>query len=99
MKLYLNLPQYVSQEKVRAAKILRVTHTIDGAFLVLETDIGPATVEVGLDYVGQHGPQPDGYFVVYEDGYLSWAPARAFDSEYRRVPDYAYPVDTEVSPE
>ncbi|HLG97188.1 MAG TPA: hypothetical protein VKX49_12825 [Bryobacteraceae bacterium] len=36
-------------------------------------------------YYRKHQPQPGGYFVVYEDGYESFSPAKAFEEGYTRI--------------
>lgn len=42
-------------------------------------------IEVGVEFMRKHDPQPGGYYVVYEDGYASWSPAKAFEEGYTRV--------------
>lgn len=39
-------------------------------------------VEVGADWIQKHKPQSGGYLVAYEDGYLSYSPAEAFEAGY-----------------
>lgn len=41
-----------------------------------------APVLVGREYLAKHKPQVGGYYVVYEDGYVSYSPAAAFESGY-----------------
>ncbi len=38
-----------------------------------------------LDYFQRHKPEVGGYFVVYEDGYQSYSPAKAFEDGYTRI--------------
>jgi len=86
-----NLPQYRSHKIIRAAKILEVQlHGDRSAELVLEgTALGSITVDAA--YVDKHKPQAGGYFVLYDDGYQSWSPAKAFEEGYTRTdPDRNY---------
>ena len=40
---------------------------------------------VSYAYDEKHKPEPGGYFVVYEDGYESFSPAKAFEEGYTLV--------------
>lgn len=40
---------------------------------------------VTIDYVVKHKPEVGGYFVLYEDGYKSFSPAKAFEEGYTRL--------------
>ena len=42
-------------------------------------------VYVSGDYLGKHTPQLGGYYVVYDDGYSSFSPAKAFEEGYTRL--------------
>ena len=37
------------------------------------------------DVVEKHNPEAGGYYVVYEDGYKSFSPAKAFEEGYTRI--------------
>jgi hypothetical protein len=37
------------------------------------------------DWYRKHKPESGGYFVVYDDGYESYSPAKAFEDGYTRV--------------
>ena len=87
------LPVYQSHKQVRAAKILRVLETgsLDARILVVE---GERRIPVGLTWVSKHANLGEGgvvdnliggYFVVYDDGYMSWSPAQAFEEGYDPV--------------
>ena len=54
-----------------------------GAILVFDGYYGP--LAVSRDFVSKHAPQAGGYYVMYQDGYVSWSPAEAFESGYTRV--------------
>jgi len=76
------LPQYRCHKIVRAAKIAR----IDPTGLVLEYSIGAGIAAIGVDvtpaFFARHRPEVGGYFVVYDDGYQSFSPAKAFEEGY-----------------
>ena len=53
--------------------------------MVTPVDARYAPFPVTADWVSKryHGSDDDlGYFVVYEDGYLSWSPTKAFEEGY-----------------
>jgi len=85
------LPKYQSHKKVWALKIKSIEiHKENsgeegpGATITPEED-GYAPFEVSNDYIRKHDPKPGGYYVVYEDGYKSWSPAKAFEEGYTGV--------------
>lgn len=80
------LPQYKCHKVVRAAKITGV----EPGGLAVIVDLGKvsASIDVPEGWVAKHNPlQGDGYLVAYEDGYLSWSPAEAFEAGYHRIPE------------
>lgn len=82
------LPLYQCHKKVRAAKISGITLLQSGSSLVRLTldEIG-GYVDVTSAYVAKHEPKVGGYFVAYDDGYVSYSPAKAFEEGYARVPE------------
>jgi hypothetical protein len=81
------LPAYQSHKVVHAAKIVSIgkpTGQITNLVLKLP---GGEEVNYGVlnDYVPKHNPQVGGYLVVYEDGYESWSPDKAFEEGYTLV--------------
>ena len=90
MNLFEQLPKYQSHKVVAALKITEIYEVRDpeGA-LDLECE-GPKgepseLIRVPLEYVEKHNPQVGGYFVVYQDGYQSWSPAKAFEEGYKII--------------
>ena len=82
----MNLPEYQCHKRVRAAKIKAIWHvTVRRAALMVLSDEGVAPIEVPMDFIEKHCPQPGGYLVVYEDGYQSYSPKQAFEEGYTRV--------------
>jgi hypothetical protein len=41
-----------------------------------------APFAVSAEYLAKHKPEIGGYFVVYDDGYKSFSPAKAFEEGY-----------------
>lgn len=88
------LPQYQCHKKVHALKIGNVIikhHDNDHFAGITGATIVPAdstipSFEVPGDYVKKHNPQPGGYYVVYEEGYRSYSPAKAFEEGYKLLP-------------
>jgi hypothetical protein len=80
------IPQYRCHKVVRAAKIteLRGNGNADMPDLVLG-EIG-GIVALLPDWHAKHKPQVGGYYVVYEDGYTSFSPAKAFEDGYTLAP-------------
>lgn len=42
-------------------------------------------VSVDEGWMSKHNPQEGGFFVVYDDGYRSFSPAKAFEDGYTRI--------------
>lgn len=80
------LPQYQCHKVVRAARItgFRENGATDMPDILLG-DIGAVAVQLS-DWHAKHKPQVGGYYVVYEDGYASYSPAKAFEEGYTLVP-------------
>lgn len=82
------LPEYQCHKRVRAMKIADIlidpAKTDDDEDKITLTSMAPGIpgIEVDRDYLAKHQPQPGGYLVVYEGGYMSYSPAEAFESGY-----------------
>jgi hypothetical protein len=86
------LPWYRCFKVVQAAKIVAVDPHAPpaGTAVLLTVELGEGVtgqVEVDRGYLVKHQPKVGGYLVRYEDGYLSWSPAKAFEDGYRRIDD------------
>lgn len=86
------MPRYQCHKKVHALKILGVRQApadqermhVDGDwYLDVEAPYSP--VCVGHDFITRHMPTVGGYYVVYDDGYASFSPAKAFEDGYTRI--------------
>lgn len=75
--------KYKCHKVVEAFKIEHIEVDDDG-FILSSLSTGDSVL-VGSEYIRKHNPQVGGYFVVYEDGYQSWSPAKAFEDGYTRL--------------
>jgi len=75
-----------------ATKASNEKRETDGSATITPAEEGFAPFKVDGQYVRKHllsgKTIPDiigGYYVVYEDGYRSWSPGKAFENGYTRV--------------
>ena len=81
------LPLYQSHKKVRAAKITEIeSHESDGtgSHTMIFGEIGGSKFLTD-DWQSRFKPEVGGYYVVYDDGYTSFSPAKAFEEGYSRI--------------
>ena len=89
------MPRYRCHKEVWALKIASIEFDVDVARREHRETDGSATfvpadtsfLPVRLDhaFVHKHQPEVGGYYVVYEDGYKSFSPAKAFEDGYMRI--------------
>lgn len=80
----MNLPRYKCHKEVKAAKIVDFDQDASGDhILILDGQVEP--LSVSDEYMHKHLPQKGGYYVMYEDGYESFSPAKAFEEGYTRI--------------
>lgn len=85
------MPIYKCHKEVWALKIATVVdptlpgNETDGSRIIIPSDAGYAPFTVDYHYVAKHKPEAGGYYVVYEDGYKSFSPAKAFEDGYARI--------------
>ena len=90
------LPRYKCHKEVHALKIEFIKpdaelakaenrETTGGAWFKI-ADEGYKSIHVEADWMKKHAPVAGGYYVVYEDGYKSFSPAKAFEDGYTRIP-------------
>jgi len=84
MNAQTQLPEYQCHKKVRAAKItgFRGNGTNYPDLLLGEIN---GVVSLLDDWHEKHKPEVGGYYVVYEDGYKSFSPAKAFEDGYSQI--------------
>lgn len=77
------MKKYRSHKIVQAGKIIRITGT-DGGFTLDMGDDGTQFVSTAWAQARglPEAAKPDGYFVLYPDGYTSYSPASAFEKGY-----------------
>jgi hypothetical protein len=82
----IKLPRYQCHKQVWALKIEEImpARDNDGA-LIVPADDAYADFEVDAAYIQKHKPEVGGYYVVYDDGYKSFSPAKAFEEGYTRI--------------
>jgi hypothetical protein len=42
-------------------------------------------IEVDHLFMAKHNPSSGGYYVIYDDGYTSWSPAKSFEEGYTLI--------------
>lgn len=88
MEAQRQLPQYQCHKKVWALKIAAITdpnQATDGSRLLEFAEPGYDPICVTGAFMDKHNPQPGGYYVVYDDDYKSYSPAKAFKDGYTRI--------------
>jgi len=78
------MPRYKCHKEVHALKIKGIFPSPSG-YQIEPEDEGYAPILVDVAYVRKHNPHVGGYYVVYEDGYRSFSPAKAFEEGYKRI--------------
>lgn len=85
------MPRYQCHKQVHALKIKDIRQApadqekqhVDGDWLLIPEDASYSPICVGhTEYLARHNPQAGGYYVVYDDGYTSYSPAKAFEEGY-----------------
>ena len=77
------LRPYTSHKKVRAAEITSVGEIVDGARTCAITLASTLTIDVEAKVFARYVPVPGDYLVIYEDGYKSISPRKAFLEGYK----------------
>lgn len=78
------MPRYKCHKEVSAVKIHSIEIFEDYSAMITPSD-GHARFSVGREYVLRHHPQVGGYYVLYDDGYKSFSPAKAFEEGYTLI--------------
>ena len=78
--LDLELPRYRSRKEVRALKIASIDE-----FTLRFSDPGYGPITVEPKVFTRYTPVVGDYYVVYEDGYVSISPRKAFEEGYTRI--------------
>ena len=82
------LPKYKCHKEVWALKIseYKVIDS-DGTVLITPEDdeFSPFKTDIGWERKIKSKNGDPGYYVVYEDGYSSWSPTKAFEEGYAKI--------------
>lgn len=80
------MPRYRCHKEVHAVRITNLSE-MQGWLEVQDAEKGGAKtqIRVGADWMVKHTPEIGGYLVVYEDGYRSYSPRKAFEEGYTRI--------------
>jgi len=87
----IQMPQYQSHKKVWALKIKEIVDhndpesETDGSRMITPEEAGYAPFRIDHEYRIRHKPEAGGYYVVYEDGYKSYSPAKPFEEGYTKI--------------
>ena len=86
------LPQYECHKKVWALKIKEIVRDgegenreTDGSAMITPEEEGFVSFKVDHNFMFKHKPEVGGYYVIYEDGYKSFSPAKAFEDGYTLI--------------
>ena len=92
MDAQVEMPRYKCHKQVWALKIASITwdgegedREYDGSWMITPADKGYAPFRVDAEYMRRHRPSAGGYYVVYDDGYKSFSPAKAFEEGYTLI--------------
>ena len=81
------MPRYKCHKVVSALKIgegpIEVQENGDAIFPIADGGFAPLLIENATTM--RYFPSPGDYFVVYEDGYKSISPRKAFEEGYTRI--------------
>jgi hypothetical protein len=75
------IPEYVCHKRVRASEIVAIGGSTANEFSLLHLGCG-SVWQASDEWVGKHRPAIGGYLVFYNDGYVSYSPAKAFKEGY-----------------
>jgi hypothetical protein len=89
---YTPMPQYQCHKKVWALKIEKIIRDgegedreTDGTAMITPSEKRFAPFMVDAEFMRRNKPEAGGYYVVYEDGYKSYSPAKAFEDGYTLI--------------
>ena len=81
------IPKYKCHKEVRAAKITAIKehpNVGNGSQDLIFGEIG-GMMPISDEWVKKFNPIVGGYFVIYEDGYTSFSPNKAFENGYTKI--------------
>ena len=91
----MEMPKYKCHKEVHALKIASIeldsdkakrdNRETDGTALIAPVESGYAPFKVQPEYLRKHDPMVGGYYVIYDDGYKSFSPAKVFEDGYTLI--------------
>ena len=81
------LPHWKCHKVVQAGRISLMARDEPNGMLMVHAEPSNMPFAVPLDFLRRHNPEIGGYFTVYEDGYISYSPAAAFEAGYSLIID------------
>lgn len=82
------MPRYKCHKQVWALKIADMKIHQDKSVTITPEDDGHGVFTTGAGWWADRfnaDPDDPGYYVVYDNGYTSWSPTKAFEDGYTRV--------------
>lgn len=79
------LAEWKCHKVVKAGKVLDAPILTDLEVTVEGADGAECEVQVPSNAFARGAPAIGDYIVIYEDGYISWSPAKAFEDGYTRL--------------
>ncbi|SDY38715.1 hypothetical protein [Nitrosomonas sp. Nm58] len=80
------LPRYKGHKEVCALKIKKVIRNQQSFAITLSfEEEGYSDLAVSEEWLIRHRPQAGGYYVVCQDGYVSYSSAKAFEDGYTLI--------------
>lgn len=84
------MPAYRCHKIVHALKIAALNRNnednpnseTDGSAMMTPAENGYAPFKLDAAFMHKHKPEVGGYYVVYDDGYVSFSPSKAFEEGY-----------------
>lgn len=79
------MPRYQSHKRVYALEIKKMEPLSAGHIMVSFCDEGYEQVPLPREMFARYEPFPGDFYVVYDDGYKSFSPRKAFLEGYTKV--------------
>jgi hypothetical protein len=80
------LPRYKCNKEVCALKIKKIIRDQQSFAITLSfEEEGYSDLAISEEWLIRHKPQAGGYYVVYQDGYASYSPVKAFEDGYTLI--------------
>lgn len=83
------LTRYKCHKEVQAMRIWSIVLSDCATYISLGGLDGSIRMDVSPSWNEKHQPSIGGYYVLYEDGYESYSPAKAFEDGYSTMEDGA----------